>query len=181
MPDSYFSLTKKYDPMNDCDFHDKFLASLAATEAENMELRLRNPGQILQRPKLDLTKFVQLLNFDRRWSYQGSLTTIPCAEGILWNVIEQVIPIRQSTLDKFNTFRKIEEEQFTHKGPMSDPWLIEAKKEVYPINGNSVVQDGEKFMRIAVCNRKVVDCNNRPVYHIDNVQPLKFNLNEPVG
>ena len=56
--------------------------------------------------------------------------------------------------------------------------MNEAKEKEYPLNGNSVVKDGEKFMRIAVCNRKVVDVNGRPVYHIDNVQPLKFSLAE---
>ena len=55
---------------------------------------------------------------------------------------------------------------------MIDPWLIEAKRIEYPLNGSSTVLDGNKFMRIAVCNRKVVDCNNRPVYHIDNDDPL---------
>jgi len=95
------------------------------------------------------------------------LTTIPCAEGILWNVIEQVIPIRQKTLDKFNYFRKIEENQYANRGNISDPWLAEAKKIEYPLNGNSVVKDGSKFMRIAVCNRKVVETNGRAVYHID--------------
>ena len=77
-----------------------------------------------------MTKFVNLLDFNRRWTYQGSLTTIPCSEGILWNVIDQIIPIRQSTLDRYNNFRKIEEEQMTNrveKGDAPDPWLKEAK------------------------------------------------------
>ena len=56
--------------------------------------------------------------------------------------------------------------------------MNEAKEKEYPLNGNSVVKDGNKFMRIAVCNRKVVDINGRPVYHIDNIQPLKFSLAE---
>lgn len=56
--------------------------------------------------------------------------------------------------------------------------MNEAKEKEYPLNGNSVVKDGNKFMRIAVCNRKVVDVNGRPVYHIDNIQPLKFSLAE---
>jgi carbonic anhydrase len=47
-----------------------------------------------QKPAIDMQKFVSLLDFNRRWTYQGSLTTIPCSEGILWNVIEEVIPIR---------------------------------------------------------------------------------------
>jgi len=114
-----------------------------------------------------LKKFVDLWEFNRRWTYPGSLTTIPCSEGILWNVIEQIIPIRQETMDKFNYFRKIEEHQLTNKGNSQDPWLNEAKAVEYPINGNSHIKDGDKFMRIAVCNRKVVEGNGRPVYHID--------------
>ena len=80
-------------------------------------------------------------------------------------------------MDKFNYFRKIEEHQFTNKGNSPDPWLNEAKAVEYPINGNSCVKDGNKFMRIAVCNRKVVETNGRAVYHIDKVvQPQAFLL-----
>ena len=85
-------------------------------------------------------------------------------------MIEHVIPIRQSTLDRYNNFRKIEEEQLTNvlkKGETPDPWLKEAKEKEYPVNGNSVVKDDDKFMRIAICNRKVMERNDRPVYHID--------------
>ena len=110
MPNSYFTDQLRENSNKDIDFHDRFLADLAASEAERMEIQRKNPGLAQDRPKIDLTKFVQLLKFDRRFTYQGSLTTIPCAEGILWNVIEQVIPIRQSTLDKYNSFRKIEQE-----------------------------------------------------------------------
>jgi carbonic anhydrase len=60
-------------------------------------------------PKLDLTKFVQMLQYNRRWTYTGSLTTAPFSEGILWNVLEHVIPLRQSTLDMFLDYKKIEE------------------------------------------------------------------------
>jgi len=77
------------------DYHDRFLNSILDSRDYNS--------------KLDLTKFVQKLKFHKRWTYQGSLTTTPFSEGILWNVIEQVIPIRQSTLDKFLEYRKIEE------------------------------------------------------------------------
>jgi carbonic anhydrase len=59
---------------------------------------------------LDLTEFVSRLNFNKRWTYPGSLTTAPCDEGILWNILENVIPIRQETLDKFTEMRKVEAE-----------------------------------------------------------------------
>lgn len=59
---------------------------------------------------LNLTKFVNELRYNRRWTYTGSLTTAPFTEGILWNILEQIIPIRQSTLDMFLEYRKIEEQ-----------------------------------------------------------------------
>ena len=70
-------------------------------------------------------------------------------------------------MDKFNYFRKIEENQLTNKGPSTDKWLNEAKQVEYPVNGCSHHHEGDKFMRIAVCNRMVVEENGRPVYHID--------------
>ena len=161
MPDSYFDEMKKSNPDVDIDYHDKFLADLAETEASS---------QGGEREPLDLTEFVRLLDFNRRWTYNGSLTTIPCAEGILWNVVEHVIPIRQSTLDQYNNFRKIEEEQITNKlakGAEEDPWMKEAKDVEYPLNGSSFRKDGDRFMRLALCNRKVLDTIDRPVYHID--------------
>ena len=60
---------------------------------------------------IDFTEFVDNINYDRRWTYPGSLTTAPFGEGILWNVVEQVIPIRQSTLDAFTQYREIENGQ----------------------------------------------------------------------
>lgn len=161
VPESFFDGVKQMGLSLDVEYHDRFLSQLAATEAENMRMGRGRSNN------LDLKKFVEILEFNRRWTYPGSLTTIPCSEGILWNVIEQIIPIRQSTMDKYNAFRKIEEAQLTNKGPCKDPWLNEAKAKEYPINGNSLVKDGNKFMRIAVCNRKVVEGNGRPVYHID--------------
>ena len=64
---------------------------------------------------IDLNKFVQLLQFNRRWTYKGSLTTAPFTEGILWNILEHVIPLRQSTLDLFLDYRKIEEKAVFNK------------------------------------------------------------------
>jgi len=81
-------------------------------------------------------------------------------------------------MDRFNYFRKIEADQITNKGNF-DPWLAEAKNTEYPINGNSCVCDGHKFMRIAVCNRKVVETNGRPVHHIDKIS-TPFRLTQKV-
>jgi carbonic anhydrase len=65
--------------------------------------------------ELDLTKFVNLLNYNRRWTYPGSLTTAPCSEGILWNVVEHVIPVRQSTIDSFLELRKVPDSMNTRE------------------------------------------------------------------
>jgi carbonic anhydrase len=35
------------------------------------------------------------------WSYDGSLTTPPCSEGLKWTVIKQVQPISRAQLNKF--------------------------------------------------------------------------------
>ena len=59
--------------------------------------------------KLDLTDFIKKLNNESRWTYQGSLTTPGFAEGILWNVLDDIIPIRQSTLDELVEYKEIEE------------------------------------------------------------------------
>jgi carbonic anhydrase len=86
MPESYFEGIKKGNPGVDIEFHDKYLSDMVDTEMKRSDE---------DRKPLDMTKFVELLDYNRRWSYQGSLTTIPCSEGILWNVLEHVIPIRQ--------------------------------------------------------------------------------------
>lgn len=85
VPDDYFEKEAKDD------FHDKFLLAMIDQ----------------RKTKLDMTKFVTKLNYEKRWTYPGSLTTTPFSEGILWNVIEQVIPIRQATLEKFLKYRKV--------------------------------------------------------------------------
>jgi len=43
---------------------------------------------------LNLCRFVELIDFNKRFTYQGSLTTAPLVEGILWNLVDTVIPIR---------------------------------------------------------------------------------------
>jgi len=135
------------------DYHDKFLNAMIDE----------------RRTKLDLTKFVNKLNKDKRWTYPGSLTTTPFSEGILWNVIDQVIPIRQSTLDKFLQYRKIEEEQiiapFASEEARHENDKLRAKEpdNIKPL----VTSEGQTYFRFALCNRVVQDQNDRPVYHID--------------
>ena len=145
-------------PQADIEWHDRFMHTLVK---ENHDGSMDN---------LDLQEFVEKVDFNKRWTYQGSLTTAPCDEGILWNVIEAVIPIRQSTLDLFNKMRKVEVESITNKIADQDPKnieFLEELKEEIPANMRSQKESGNTLMRIAGCNRKVQDPNGRAVYRID--------------
>ena len=67
------------------DYHDNFLRRML----------IESKGRPRAEKKmLDLTKFVEQLKYNSRWTYTGSLTTAPFSEGILWNVLKNVIPIR---------------------------------------------------------------------------------------
>ena len=116
MPDSYFEERKKENP--DILYHDEFLMTLV-DEEKHRQMMMQEEIKVvdftpevenLEESPLNMAKFVKLINYNRRFSYQGSLTTAPCAEGIMWNVVESVIPIRQATIDEFNRFRKVAED-----------------------------------------------------------------------
>ena len=68
------------------DYHDRFLKAMLVDSL--------NEEDDAPKKTLDLTKFVSTLRYNRRWTYTGSLTTAPFSEGILWNILEHVIPIR---------------------------------------------------------------------------------------
>ena len=119
--------------------------------------------------QLDLSKFVQELRYNRRWTYAGSLTTAPFSEGILWNVVEHVIPIRQSTLDMFLDYRKVEEQKVFNKFENEQQKKeVDAKLAIQPEQMKPFdAENGETYFRVAGCNRVVQDVGDRPVYHID--------------
>lgn len=51
--------------------------------------------------EVGLGKFLAEVDMRKYWSYDGSLTTPPCTEGIKWNVIEEVQKISSKQLEEF--------------------------------------------------------------------------------
>ena len=58
-----------------------------------------------------LRNFLGGIDMTDYWSYDGSLTTPPCSEGLKWSVIKQVQPISAEQLKKF-TARMSDDENF---------------------------------------------------------------------
>lgn len=53
-----------------------------------------------------IASFLNSLDIDDFWSYDGSLTTPPCTEGIKWTVLKKAQPISDRQLKFFNDFWK---------------------------------------------------------------------------
>ena len=51
--------------------------------------------------ELMIGDFMNVADFENRWTYKGSLTTPPCSTSIQWNVMKQVFPMKQKHLDQF--------------------------------------------------------------------------------
>ena len=92
-------------------------------EQKHKEIMMDNMGKAddwtakkenTEQSPLNLCKFVKLIDFNKRFTYQGSLTTAPLVEGILWNLVDTVIPIKQSTMDKYIGYRRVQEEISTN-------------------------------------------------------------------
>lgn len=46
-------------------------------------------------------ELVNMVDFNNRWVYQGSVTTPPCAQKVFWNQISTVYPIKKRHLQQF--------------------------------------------------------------------------------
>jgi hypothetical protein len=153
MPGSYFESRKLENP--DILYHDQFLMNLV-DEEKHREIMLQSRTSAEKSP-LNLCKFVKLIDFNRRFTYQGSLTTAPLVEGILWNVVDTVIPITQRTMDQYTDFRRVQEEISTNyvvpeknKDDMDKFAVARAR---FPENTKCQYHEGSQFMRVAMCNR----------------------------
>lgn len=84
--------------------------------------------------EISLKGWLDTLKTDKHWTYDGSLTTPPCSEGIKWTVLADVQPISQVQLDKFKAL-----------------WEVTGNnRKVQPLNARTLNQSGQ----IAVANDK---------------------------
>jgi carbonic anhydrase len=44
---------------------------------------------------------INLMDWNNRWVYKGSVTTPPCETMVYWNVLATVYPVKQKHLDNF--------------------------------------------------------------------------------
>ena len=45
-------------------------------------------------------EFMDVINLRSRWVYEGSFTEPPCTEGVYWNIVRTVYPIRRNQLEE---------------------------------------------------------------------------------
>jgi hypothetical protein len=85
------------------------------------------------------------------------LTTAPLVEGILWNVVDTVIPITQKTMDQYTDFRKVQEEISTNyaipEKSKDDMDKFAVARAEFPESHKCQYHEGSQFMKVAMCNR----------------------------
>ena len=94
----------------------------------------RNDGDDLDLgDKVD--KLTKLINWNDRWTYEGSLTTPPCTKLAYFNVPRQVLPIDQETFDKIKSAMTRGNNKYFNG--QADQWTVNTRP-VQPINTQNV-------------------------------------------
>lgn len=84
--------------MEDRAVSDTFFDSLTAF-GEN-----REPSFDFSLENVDVQAFLDDLNLNNFWSYNGSFTTPPCTEGVRWTVLHADVPISKDHMDALNSY-----------------------------------------------------------------------------
>lgn len=59
-------------------------------------------GQVMLE-EVNVGTLVEAVDLNKRWMYRGSLTTPPCTQFVLFNVLSTVYPVKQKFVDQFVT------------------------------------------------------------------------------
>ena len=87
---------------------------------------------------------MDIVNMQSRWIYEGSFTTPPCQEGVYWNIIRTVYPIR------LNQLEDIKEKMYRASASSGDdPKLVFTEKlfDERDLEGNRLKTPSLKFYR----------------------------------
>lgn len=96
-------------------------------------LEARNTADDVKPSLIGLRKFLASIDFTNYWSYDGSLTTPPCWEGIKWSVIKKVQPISDAQLKVFTENLADDPNWSSGKGN---------NRELMPLNGRTLSYSG---------------------------------------
>ena len=75
----------------------------ASTFIDSLRFADAVPDPGFQLGNVALANFLSSVNMENFWSYNGSLTTPLCTEGIKWTLIDEIQTISQDQLDGFTS------------------------------------------------------------------------------
>ncbi|KAI2797462.1 Phospholipase A2 crotoxin acid subunit CA [Blomia tropicalis] len=111
----------------DCEFMDLIIKMLPNIQFKGQSTSVDDSIE------LDINSLIPLREAPKFWNYEGSLTTPPFSESVIWIVMEQPIEAKDEQLSKFR--------QMNTNGPSSDEvtMLQENFREVQSLNNREIV------------------------------------------
>ena len=94
-----------------------------------------NTGDQKANQEVSIKSFLSTLDLTDFWSYDGSLTTPPCTEGIKWSVLRNVQPISKRQLKRFTDLWSGNMDYAEGKGN---------NRVIQPLNGRKVFMSNQK-------------------------------------